>query len=343
MSIGDKPSVWKYLALSEEELEQTDLVAINLVVAVGIPRLRDLDIKRYCGVVDEWTARFAGELSHMEHAFRRTPDRWKGDLRFFRVGMLAGFLGQVIGARYNEAQKHAESVRYTDPSDLFLNGVIDTKQGTCGNMAALHVAMCRRMGWPVSLASVKGHFISRFDDGEVIHNIEMSSVRQGTFASDPDAFYIEKFDLPARAIECGSDLRALTAREMIGIFVALRARHFWDIGDFDSAEADYCLARALFPRHRRTYIAASVAIHNRGQHLFDSGEVGYQHLCFAHFGPPQATPEFSPAHGFKANLSGIFLGPGSSADQPNLNTNNSVANLGIGILAHANELGCANR
>jgi hypothetical protein len=280
-------SVWQWLALPDEELERADLVAVNLAVARGVPSLAGLDVGRYRRLVGEWTGQFAAELPRMERAFRQAPQRYKDDIRFFRVGMLAGFLGGRVGIRYNEGQRRAGPVSYTNPSDLFLNGVIDTRRGTCGNMAALHVAMCRRMGWPVGLASVGPHFVSRFDDGEVTHNVELSSVKAGTFASDPDGFYIEKFRLPPRAVACGSDLRKLTAREMLAVFVALRARHFTDVGDLDRADADYALARAVFPRHRRSYIGAMVPMLRRGERLFERGELGHPDSLL---GTPGGTP-----------------------------------------------------
>jgi hypothetical protein len=161
----------------------------------------------------------------------------------FRVRMLQGFLGHHIGIRYIEEQKNAKGVAYTDPGDLFLNKLIDQKLGTCANMAALHVAISRRMGWPVSLACAKSHFISRFDDGQVVHNIEATSTHPGSFASDPDEQYVCRFSLPAKAVACGSDLRRLTMREMVGAFVSLRARHYRDTQQIEPADRDYALSR----------------------------------------------------------------------------------------------------
>ncbi len=184
-------NVWQWLAVDDSTLEQSDLVEINLTLASGIPGLESLDIDRYVNIVDDWTDQFRRQLPDMERMFRATPERWKNDIGFFRVGMLMGFLGHVIGITYIEEQKHAQSVRYTDPGHLFLHGLIDTKQGTCGNMAALHVAMCRRMGWPVSLACARSHLLSRFDDGNVIHNIEATSTHPGTIK----ACYCGKQDL----------------------------------------------------------------------------------------------------------------------------------------------------
>src|SRR5438270_3578519 len=97
---------WQFLALPHEQLEQADLVRLNLAVARGIPGLENLDVEKYVRTVDEWTAQFRRELPGMERNFKTTPWKWKNDIRFFRVGMLQGFLGHVIGIRYIEEQKH---------------------------------------------------------------------------------------------------------------------------------------------------------------------------------------------------------------------------------------------
>jgi hypothetical protein len=272
---GSAVSTWKLLALSDPELEQADIVRVNVSVARELTPRRDLDVGRYCRIVDNWIQQFARWLPGAEAAFRRTPEKWKNDIHFFRVGMLAGFLGHEIGIRYKDEQKHAQAVRYTNPSDLFLNGLIDTKQGTCASMPTLHVAMARRMGWPVSLAAVKSHFISRYDDGKVYHNIEATDTHPGSFASGSDEDYIGRYTLPRKAIACGSDLRRLSAREMLGIFIAFRARHYADIGDVPAADRDYALARVLVPCHRQTYLGAMMPMLNTGTRLFDPDEVGH--------------------------------------------------------------------
>jgi hypothetical protein len=282
------PTLWQLLALTDEELERADVVVLDLVIAKEIPSLADLDIARYVSIVDDWTDQFKQVLPGMEATFRKTPERWKNDIRFFRVGMLQGFLGHEIGIRYIEEQKNATEVWYTNPGDLFLNGLIDTKRGTCGNMAALHVAMARRMGWPVSLACAKSHFISRFDDGKVIHNIEATSTQSGSFASDADEDYIRKNNLPRKAITCGSDLRKLSAREMIGAFLSLRGRHYLDTDRLIEADQTFALARAIFPRYRRAYIAAVVPMITRGSALFESGELGHPDSFFLDLAPKMA-------------------------------------------------------
>lgn len=262
------------LALSDQDLGRVDPVVRNLLVAKGIPSLAHLDIPDYQRRCDEWSDVIWDWLPRAEQEFWQTPHLWKNDVNFFRLGLVHQFLEQQVGIEYNDEQRTATQILYTNPCDLFLNGVMDTKRGTCGNMAALHVAIGWRLAWPVSLACVKSHLICRYDDGKVTHNIEATQAGFGGFKSDPDEYLIERFQLPPVAIASGSDLRALTPRETLGVFVGLKARHMRDIGQVEEAQADYLLARWLFPNSRRLYIDSMALTVPYGVKLFDPGEIG---------------------------------------------------------------------
>ena len=262
------------LACSDDELARVDPVVMNLLVAKSIPILADLDIPRYQRQADEWATAVQQRLPGAERKFHQTPWDWKNDVNFFRLGVLCGFLEHEAGIAYNDDQRSGSGIWYTNPSDLFLNGVMDTRRGTCANMAALHVVIGRRLGWPVSLACVKSHFICRYDDGKVTHNIEATQAGYGGFKSDPDEFLIKQYGLPPVAIQCGSDLRALSPRELLGVFIGCRARHVRDIGRLDEAELDYLLARRLFPKNRSLYINSLGVIIPCGAQMFEPAELG---------------------------------------------------------------------
>ncbi len=262
------------LTCSDEQLRRVDPLAMNLLVAKSIPSLVNLDIPQYQKQANQWAEEVRQRLPAAEQVFWQTPWDWKNDVNFFRLGVLCGFLEHEAGIAYNEDQQDGGPVFYTDPSDLFLNGVMNTRRGTCGNMAALHVALGWRLGWPVSLACVKSHFICRYDDGRVTHNIEATQAGYGGFKSDPDDYLIRQYHLPAVAVSSGSDLRALKPREMIGVFIGLRGRHMRDTGRLEEAEGDYLLARRLFPNSRRLYIDAMALAILRGAALFEPGELG---------------------------------------------------------------------
>ena len=262
------------LECSDAGLGRVDPLVMNLLVAKSIPSLADLDVPRYQKLADQWAEDVRRRLPGAEKVFWRTPQDWKNDVNFFRLGVLCGYLEHEAGIAYNEDQRYATAVYYTDPSDLFLNGVMDTRRGTCGNMAALHVAVGRRLGWPVSLACVRSHYICRYDDGTVTHNIEATQAGYGGFKSDPDEYLIEQYGLPPKAISSGSDLRAVGSRELLGIFVGLRGRHMRDTGRLDEAERDYLLARHLFPSNRKLYIDATAVAVERSHRLFEPAELG---------------------------------------------------------------------
>jgi hypothetical protein len=239
-----------YLGLDACVLGLIDPLELNLVVARGIHSLAHLDVEGYKGTADQWAEDLSARLPGLESQFHASPAAWKNDPVFFRLGVLCWYVDEVLGIRYREDQKGVTSVLYTDPCDLFLNGVMDSRRGTCANMAALHVALGWRLGWPVSLACAQWHILCRYDDGRLTHNIEATNNGRGGFHSHPDEYYQREYGIPDCDIRCGSDLAALRPRALLGLFLGLRARHWEDIGRQNEAAADYGLAWRLFPNRR---------------------------------------------------------------------------------------------
>ena len=226
------------LVLDSPALARVDPLVRNLLVAKSIPSLSHLDIASYQRRADQWAEAIRRWLPIAEREFHQTPWHWKNDLNFFRLGMMHQYVECELGIQYIDAQREGKQVWYTNPSDLFVNGVMDTRRGTCGNMAALQVALGWRLGWPVSLACLQSHFLLRYDDGNVTHNIESTQAGYGGFSSGTDDELMKRYQLSPLAVSCGSDLRALTPRETLGAFVGLRGRHYRDIGKRYEAEED---------------------------------------------------------------------------------------------------------
>jgi hypothetical protein len=242
------PSLEELVGRTDAQLRATDPLAMNLAVARGLPALSGLDPRPYADLADGWADDLRRRLPRAELEFRRSPGDWKGDVHFFRLGLLCWYVDEVLGIRYREDQRDLRAVAYTDPCDLFVHGVMDSRRGTCGNMAALHMALGWRLGWPVSLACAGWHVLCRYDDGRVTHNIEATNNGHGGFHSHPDAYYKQRYGLDEVAVREGSDLAWLGPRALLGLFVGLRARHHGDCGRLVEAARDYRLARALFPQ-----------------------------------------------------------------------------------------------
>src|SRR5688500_4987406 len=123
---SSSPTLGQLLALSEEDLDALDPVVLHLVVAKGLPRLADLDIGRYVDIVDAWAEDLWRRLPAMEQEFHKSPEDWRNDLSFFRLGVVCWFMENVLGIVYREDQREVKRILYTDPADLFIHGVIDT-------------------------------------------------------------------------------------------------------------------------------------------------------------------------------------------------------------------------
>jgi hypothetical protein len=238
-----------YLGKTDGELAAVDPLEMNLRVAQGIPRLANLDVIHYKRLADRWANEIKRCLSSYEKEFHKTPQDWDHDLHKFRLGVVCQFVHFDLGIRYKEEQKDVAKISYTDPSDLFLNGVMDTRRGTCGNMATLHVALGWRLGWPVSLAMAGWHCLLRFDNGQVVWNVEATNT-EGGFRAPPDSFCQKEYRIPQEHIDCGSDLTFLKPRQLLGQFFGSRGRHWWDVQDIDRAERDFQTALTLYPQSR---------------------------------------------------------------------------------------------
>jgi len=288
-----KRTVMQLLSLTDEELEKVDILELNLAVARETEGVRIPDYDHYRRIVDNWTEQFLQWLPVVEQEFYKNPARWENDINFARMGALAQWLDQAAGIAYIEDQKYLKEIQYKDLGHLLIHGLIDTKRGTCGNMPVLHVAMGRRCGWPVSLACVKSHFVCRYDDGNNVYNLETTDTGRGGFAMERDEGFIEEFKLSKRAISSGSDLRSLTARETLAIFIARRARYYRDTGQMDLADRDYSLARALFPNNRRIYMTAFEQMVFKGGKIFDGGEEGHPVSIMNYFNPRNTQRTFT--------------------------------------------------
>jgi hypothetical protein len=234
---------------SDAELARVDPLEMNLVVAKGIPALAKLDILHYKWRRDKWANAIKRKLPGWDNEFWKTPQDWDNNIHELRTGMVCHFVHHDLGVRYKEQQRDVASISYTEPGDLFLNGVMDTRRGTCGNMAALHVALGWRLGWPVSLALAGWHCIPRFDDGKMRFNIEATNTESG-FRTNPDSFYQAQHRVAKEDIDSGSDLTTLKPRQLLGLFIGLRGRHWWDTAKYQEANQDFQKALLLYPQSR---------------------------------------------------------------------------------------------
>jgi hypothetical protein len=243
-------------SLGDEELEGMDPLIVNLIVARDLPDLAPMDLVKYVRLVDDWAERIGAGLVVQEPEAAATSPSYKADRNIWRAGGMAiAVAGPSIGIRYSR------NVSLSKHSDLFVPGMIDTKEGTCSNMPVLHMAIGWRLGWPLKAVVTRDHMWSRWDDGRPgpgdggsYFNLEATATEKGndgysSFATPPDESYIKDFKTPKAYIEAGSDLTTLTMRQTLGVFLQQRSAYWYNRGDLARARADIALAARCFPQN----------------------------------------------------------------------------------------------
>jgi regulator of sirC expression with transglutaminase-like and TPR domain len=145
----------------------------------------------------------------------------------YRVRALNTYLYKYVGIQYDSTDPYTKK-----DENRYLNGIIDTRKGSCVTMPLLYLVVAQRLGYPVYAVSVPWHFFVRYDDPNLIQqNIEAT----GGGGYVPDDEYKEVLQISERSIRSGAYLRTKTNREYIADLVAHNAIYWGQKGDIQKA------------------------------------------------------------------------------------------------------------
>ena len=132
-----------------------------------------------------------------------------------RIRILNTVIHQMEGYHYDHSPFARSRQDY-----YFLNGILDTKQGTCYTIPLLYIAVAQRLGYPLYPVVAPDHMFVRYVDPSFTEqNIETTS--GGKYF--PDQYYVEAFAVSNRGLKSGSYLRTLTYRQFLGHMLAANA------------------------------------------------------------------------------------------------------------------------
>ena len=168
----------KLLSLPEEKI---DIGMAALIIAKEI--YPNLDIKAYSAKLDALVANVRlltkGSLD---------PD--------WRVRVLNTYLFKTEGFNYDK-----DDVYVAKTENRYLNGILDTKKGSCVTLPLLYQAVAQRLGYPVYKVSAPMHFFLRYVDPKYREqNIEATS--GGGY--NPDEEYIEVLQVSKAALKAST-------------------------------------------------------------------------------------------------------------------------------------------
>jgi hypothetical protein len=233
------PSVDQLMALSDDDLARVDPLFMNLAVARGIPEFSHLNVERYAQTLDAWAAEIKLDTERHWYRFVEHPEQFNNSEIEYKITWLASDINAVFKVDYDLSDFDA-----ANPSNLFLNGLIDRKVGTCVSMPMLYVALGWRLGYPIKLVSVPTHLFARWDDGEHRINIEAT----GYGADLTDGFYEQEYFVPAEWKGHGA-LASLTPRQALAQMLLARADYWARHGNTTQQLADALRSNLLFHEH----------------------------------------------------------------------------------------------
>src|SRR5208337_1682697 len=131
------------------------------VEKIDLPFCLD-SLKQYAEQVRQMTDELLPQFELRSEAFNGSP-------AYFRMLVMATVLQRDLGIRPDASLNGLnDSEFFGDPGNLWLQGLLQRKKGTCSNLPILYVAVGRRLGYPLKLVRTAHHLFARWDepDGE---------------------------------------------------------------------------------------------------------------------------------------------------------------------------------
>ena len=262
------------LASAPSQLGQYDIALVNLLCASGLPGAENLNPQECLGALDRWTERVRAETDRHLYRYRANPAEFESSEAYFRMLMMAVVLYEDFGVRYNPARISTPNAIdpndhfFADSRDLFLHGLLAPRinsqlstvnhpTGTCSSMPVLYVAIGRRLGYPLKLATTKAHLFLRWEGHGERFNLEATG--KGMNRYDDEHFRQWPFPVTEEEIQADGYLKSLAATDELALFLSLRGHCLQEAGRTSEAVAAYSDALRLAPDSRpyRLLLAAA--------------------------------------------------------------------------------------
>jgi hypothetical protein len=309
------------LASSPAQIAQWDITLLNLLCAEGLPSAENLSPQDCMALLDRWCERVRSETERHLYRYKASPRDYELSEGYFRMLMMAVVLYEDFSVRYNPERMSTSSNLdpndhfFADSRDIFLHGLLspslnaqsstpnqsppqsstfNLRLGTCSSMPVLYIAVGRRLGYPLKLATTKSHVFLRWEGaGE---RFDMEATGKGMNRYDDQHFKQWPFPVTEQEIQADGYLKSLTPVEELALFLSLRGHCLKAAGRMSDAIASYTEAVRLAPDARPYRLLLADA---RQRASAPQGSVGVSPASVA--GVPPALG-LSPAHAQATSL-----------------------------------------
>lgn len=260
-SFKQPKTLTELLALPPDQLEKVDIALINLLCAEGLRGSENLDVDYFTRTLNGWAAHVESETKRNRHLFDEHPEKFKNSLAYFRMAMLATVLVQDLRIQYNpEREKQLENGHilrsaedeqtfFADSKDVFIHGLLTGKHyGTCASLPFLYVAIGRRLGYPVTLATTATHFYARYEEGNGKHlNVEATEHRAFLTPSDDEYKNPWEMHLSDDEVKGMVYLQPMSNKEILGHSLLTRSAVLRSMKQYDKQAETWATAARYLP------------------------------------------------------------------------------------------------
>ena len=146
----------------------------------------------------------------------------------------------------NPSEASAHDGFFANAADVFLPGLLGPKrQGTCSSLPVLHVAVGRRIGYPLKLVTTKGHLFVRWENEHERFNVEATG--HGLNRFDDDYYRHWPFSITEEEVQAEGHLKSLTAAGELAVFLSIRGMCLREAGRRIEAVESFAAASRLAP------------------------------------------------------------------------------------------------
>jgi len=193
-----------------------DLALANWLIVEDVPEFIGLTQKSFLERIDAETELVKAAMDRMQSSGYGGTDPNDPKTRCRQ------FCSAIIGLNFGYAQEFREenftkaqlASLYANPNDLFLAGLLQTRQGSCVSIPLLYLVIGQQLGMPVHLVALGKHFFIRWEEPGLRMNIETTSTSKIAWTPD-DSVYLDIEGMKPDQLR-GSDLRNLSNREVVG-------------------------------------------------------------------------------------------------------------------------------
>ncbi|PIQ87558.1 MAG: hypothetical protein COV74_00355 [Candidatus Omnitrophica bacterium CG11_big_fil_rev_8_21_14_0_20_45_26] len=191
----ESPKPWLAPIEDLAKLPEEEIDIGNVALLLAKEAFPDLDVKKYSDQIDQMVK----DIRKLNSG-STDPD--------FRIRSINTYFYLDKGIHYDKDDQYGRELK-----NRFLNGILDTKSGSCATMPLLYLAVAQRLGYPIYPVAAPQHLFLRYVTPKMeMPNIE--AVGGGGYSSDEH--YIHVMEIPEKGIQHGAYLETMTYKQMLG-------------------------------------------------------------------------------------------------------------------------------